>query len=650
LTAQSIVQQMPPSTTQAEALGYVEAPSMTVVVPGSEDVCSDHNGAGRLKMTTTTMTTPTTNNNNKTALLLGDQEEEEDHKNSNRWHAKCWIATLVGVLTTLSIVVLLLVVHKNHGTNSQQQRSQQTSNEYGSSYNRTNSTTGNSYYNNRHNSGYWGWWGNSRSSGNSNSGSNSGSSRYHSSSGSSSYHSSGSGYHSYSGSCFPAGELVELLLEVNHEHEHDNVSSRIVIQRIPIEQVRPGNITVGGGKVTAVMKLLFVAPASKSLDDNGSSATGSTRGDTMYRYNDSVCVTGSHAVPIPVNINTNTDTTNKTWQLQRVRDSPLAVAVEQDTISTNDDPHPCGGGRPEFVYNLVTERHLLSIDGTVLADWEETDLPLDAVASQAILLHRLNHYNSTNITNTNTPLLSATTTITERERELLPDDTNTTGTTHDNHTMHVQPSTVVGVGVGAFAPDTLVDVLVDVDVRRQAAQAQHNGDNTKTSLFNKPTHVVRINIQDIEPGTVLADDYGSIVVARVTIKMPECERELHCHCRHDSDISEKSQISQSTVSASNKDDAHLWLWRFTNHNNHTITTSPWTIVKDPSYNDNADADSVWRHVKDSPRSEPVVRNTNETKSDCACECDCLMYQLITSTHQIPIAGTLFADYELQGST
>ena len=133
------------------------------------------------------------------------------------------------------------------------------------------------------------------------------------------------------GSCFPAGELLQLSDASAH---------------VPIDQLQAGAMIHKGGLVTAVMKL-----------------AGQKDEDPLYRYNDSVFVTGSHLV-------------EEGGSMVPVEESKLAVLAETT---------------PDFVYNAISEDHKLVINGTTFADWEEWEDCEPTWALERKLLDRLNH-------------------------------------------------------------------------------------------------------------------------------------------------------------------------------------------------------------------------------------------------------------------
>lgn len=134
------------------------------------------------------------------------------------------------------------------------------------------------------------------------------------------------------GSCFPAGENV-LLADLKSE--------------VPIEQVLPGSLISKGGRVTAVMKL------------------SKTHNEQLYRYNDSVFVTGSHLV-------------EENGIMLPVEESSKKIRVQNFN--------------PDFVYNLITSNHKVVINSTTFSDWEEEDEPcVENWCLKRKLLDRLNN-------------------------------------------------------------------------------------------------------------------------------------------------------------------------------------------------------------------------------------------------------------------
>mmetsp|Transcript_11443 Transcript_11443/g.19023 ORF Transcript_11443/g.19023 Transcript_11443/m.19023 type:complete len:398 (-) Transcript_11443:125-1318(-) len=132
------------------------------------------------------------------------------------------------------------------------------------------------------------------------------------------------------GSCFPAGELV-LLADLS--------------SKVPIDQLQAGSVIHDGGRVTAVMKLAL-----------------NREEDTLYRYDDSVFVTGSHLV-------------EEYGTMLPVGESDLAVPTE---------------ATPPFVYNLISSNHKVVINSTTFADWEEWEDCEQTWALEHKVLRRLN--------------------------------------------------------------------------------------------------------------------------------------------------------------------------------------------------------------------------------------------------------------------
>lgn len=129
------------------------------------------------------------------------------------------------------------------------------------------------------------------------------------------------------GSCFPAGQGVSI--------EGSKKS-------IAIEALVPGTDIQNGGKVTVLMKLQSSEP--------------------LYRYNNSVLVTGSHTV-------------YEFGDWKPVEDSALAVPVPYDD---------------SFVYNIITGGHQIVINATVFKDWEEWDETVQNWSLQKAVLNLLN--------------------------------------------------------------------------------------------------------------------------------------------------------------------------------------------------------------------------------------------------------------------
>lgn len=133
------------------------------------------------------------------------------------------------------------------------------------------------------------------------------------------------------GSCFPAGENI-LLADLKSE--------------VPIEKVLPGSLISKGGRVTAVMKL------------------SKTHNEQLYRYNDSVFVTGSHLV-------------EENGIMLPVQESSKKIRVQNFN--------------PEFVYNLITSNHKVVINSTTFSDWEEDEPCVENWYLERKLLDRLNN-------------------------------------------------------------------------------------------------------------------------------------------------------------------------------------------------------------------------------------------------------------------
>jgi hypothetical protein len=475
----------------------------------------DHDGETTVASTTVAEATTGVETTASSVVVLGHgdgggdgdlQNKKDDEANANA--KKClstkYMILLVGGLGVVAAIIIFILISR---------RSQFRD---GTNYSNSTNTNG---YNSNSNSGGGGWWFGKSTSG------------------------VGSTIGGGGGSCFPAGEMVELAatrrrLLIDDEREEPFL--------VPIEHIRPGDIAVNGGKVTAVMKFLY-EPASILIYPDGQKEYG----ETLYRYNNSVCVTGSHSVPLNTKNNaTASATASERLVWQAVEDSMLAVLDHQNLCgppATTTTIREGNHNSPFYLYNLVTEQHQVVINGTLLADWEEADVPTDSVSERA-LLHQLNHGGL------NQPNIIA-----------------------DQRNLHVDTddATIV-VGEGGFAPFTLVD-----------------------------TEEGPINIQYLEPGDILAHDTGEVVAA-VQLLVSGCN---------------------GNHSAS---DANSSWWSYNDH----IIASPWTIVLDPT-------DRIWRHVKDSSRSRQL-RGGQQSREASTC----ILYQLITSTHQIPIEGTFFADYEV----
>jgi len=132
------------------------------------------------------------------------------------------------------------------------------------------------------------------------------------------------------GSCFPAGERI-LLADLKSE--------------VPIEKIQPGSTIHQGGRVTAVMKL-------------------ANQKDQLYRYNNSVFVTGSHLV-------------EENGAMMYVGESTEAMQVHDFT--------------PDVVFNLITSGHKIIINSTTFSDWEEEEDCVESWYLEKALLQRLNN-------------------------------------------------------------------------------------------------------------------------------------------------------------------------------------------------------------------------------------------------------------------
>jgi len=131
-------------------------------------------------------------------------------------------------------------------------------------------------------------------------------------------------------------------------------------EAIPIELLEPGDFVRAGGRVKAILKLLLNRNDIENM------------GEVMFRYNSSVCVTGSHAIPDP----------SASSGLMHVQDSRLAIP-EKVLCGTQIK------GNPFYVYNLVTEYHKVVVNATVLADWDEADTSVSLLSERNVLYRNL---------------------------------------------------------------------------------------------------------------------------------------------------------------------------------------------------------------------------------------------------------------------
>ena len=286
-------------------------------------------------------------------------------------------------------------------------------------------------------------------------------------------------YQRYYESCFPAGEKVETLL-MNGEIYHST----------PIEDLRPGAIVKAGGRVSSVIKLLW-----------------DTDNERLYRYNNSVCVTGSHSIPA------------KDGSLQLVQDSVLATLAPDCSLNKHT----------KFLYNLVTENHRIVINGTILADWEETE-PVKDLQTLQDVLDRLN-----------------------------------------------KDSVAVGM---------IKNNRKKADIARHLTSSVEEGGLSNDTMV-KLNDMNHIPISNLEPGDVLHN--GVVVIAVVHTLLKKCD---------------------------------LWI-----HDNNLIGGA-WTILKD--------LDGVWRPLKESPWAKHLTEQSEE----------CLLYHIITNTHQYQAGRVVLVDFEV----